>query len=246
MAFANCSNLKSVDLNNVTSMGQFAFSGCDAITSISISPANSAYKLIDTTIGSQTNWTPVAHTNNGYLINASDMSNGVISSTTGGIGGLAVGDVHFPSNIQKIEPYAFYGASMTALDLNDITDLEAAAFAHCNSIRTLTIDTINTTYGLIDSDIINEYVTSTENGYLVKKASSTSIIPTTGEYGGVACGNVKFRGDNLTIAKYAFVGTSSITKLDLSNVINIGTYAFFDGFSLTSIDLGVRESEPTT
>lgn len=118
-AFSYCSRLTSVTIGNgVTSIGWGAFSGCSSLTGISVSENNSSYKSINGNLYSKGGKTLVQ-----YAIGKTD------SSFT------------IPNSVTSIGDWAFNGCSglMSVTIGNSVTSIGDNAFRGCTGLTSVTI-----------------------------------------------------------------------------------------------------------
>ena len=128
-AFSQCFSLSSITIpNSVTSIGEGAFSGCSSLTSITI--PNSV-----TSIG--------AHAFNGCSSLASvTIGNGVTSIESSAFNGCSsLTSLTIPNSVTSIESGAFSGCSSLASVIigNGVTSIGWCAFESCSSITSITI-----------------------------------------------------------------------------------------------------------
>lgn len=142
--FSNCSNLREINLENVTTIGSSAFINCLNLTGALIPPTmqfmgTSAFQ--NTAIESITIPNAITIASNSLCSSASFLT-GIIS----GLNLIEIGPYSFQNcgaltefyaedNLEIISTYAFDGcSSMSGLDLNQITNLKTAAFKNCDSL----------------------------------------------------------------------------------------------------------------
>ena len=136
-AFSGCNSLTSVIIpNSVTTIGNSAFSYCSSLTSVTI--PNSV-----TTIG-------------GYAFSScGSLTSVTIPNSVTTIGGYAFSScgsltsVNIPNSVTTIEVYAFSGCiSLTSVTIpNSVTTIGGWAFSDCSSLTSVTIPNSVTTIG---------------------------------------------------------------------------------------------------
>ena len=188
-AFYGCFALTSITIpDSVTSIGNYAFYGCSSLTSITI-PDNV------TSIGDYT-------------------FNGCSSLTS----------ITIPANVTSIGNYAFSVCSdLTSLTIPaNVTSIGDYAFSNCSSLTSLTIPDSVTSIG---DNIFDRCITLKEitipfiSGKLPESVKKATII-----------------GDK--IVDNAFAGCSNLTTIIISDgVTSIGNYAFKDCSCLISITI---------
>ena len=199
-AFSQCSSLSSITIpNSVTSIGEVAFSGCSSLTSITI--PNSV-----TSIG--------AHAFNGCSS---------LASVTIGNGVTSIGRFAFESC-----------SSLTSVTIgNSVTSIESSAFYGCSSLTSITIPNSVTSIGFyaFDRTAIYSNKSNWENDVLyicnclIKANSNIS-------------GSYTIKNNTRLIADEAFNGRSSLTSIIIPNsVTSIGGRAFAGCSSVASITI---------
>ncbi len=186
-AFSYCSSLTSVTIgNSVTSIGDRAFDGCRSLTSINVANDNPNYSSKD-----------------GVLFNKQQTT---LIQCPGGMQGEYV----IPNSVTSIGDRAFYGRKyLTSVTIpNSVTSIGQYAFSWCSSLTSVTI---------------GNSVTSIGNSAFMGCSSLTSVtIP----------------NSVTSIGDLAFSGCSSLTSVEIPNsVTRIRGYAFDGCSSLTSVTI---------
>jgi hypothetical protein len=127
--------------NSVTSIGSYAFRGCEGLTSVNVSENNSAYKSIDGNLYSKDGKTLIQ-----YAISKTDTSFTIPDGVTS-IGNFAFEDctsltsVTIPDSVTSIGNFAFYYCtSLTSVTIgNGVTSIGSHAFSDCSSLTSVTI-----------------------------------------------------------------------------------------------------------
>ena len=218
-AFVNCSALTSVTIgNSVTSIGVGAFNGCSSLTSVTI--GNSV-----TSIGSQAFYYCVSLTS-----------------------------VTIPNSVTIIEYEAFYScSSLTSVTIgNSVTSIGEGAFFYCSSLTSVTIGNSVTSIGNYAfegcSSLPVENNLRYADTYLVEAIDITlstySIKEGTKWIGDGAFNSCRSLTsitipNNVTSIGYgAFSGCSALTSITIPNsVTSIGEGAFGGCSSLTSVTI---------
>ena len=242
--FSDCSGLISITIpNSVTSIGDFAFYYCTSLTSITI-PDNV------TSIGE-------AAFGNCNSLPSITIPDGVTS-----IGNYAfsfcqkLASVTIPDSVTIIGERAFSDcSSLTSITIPDsVTSIEYYAFSDCSSLTSLTIPNSVTSIGdsafnacsSLTSLTIPNSVTSIGEGAFYACSSLTSItipnsVTSIGEGAFYACSSLTSITipDSVTrIGDYAFKNCSNLTSITIPDSVTSIGYATFAGCSsLTSITI---------
>ena len=223
-AFSYCSGLTSVTIpNSVTSIGGSVFYGCSGLTSVTI--GNSV-----TSIG-------------GFAFyGCSALTSVTIGNSVTSIGGFAFAycsaltSVTIGNSVTSIGVGAFHGCSgLTSVTIpNSVTSIEWSAFYGCSGLTSVTIPNSVTS--------IENYAFSGCSGL-----TSVSIPNSVTSIGGRAfedCSgltSVSIGNSVTSIGGWAFRGCSNLTTLNF-NAINCQdfdyAYAPFGGTSLTTVNIG--------
>jgi hypothetical protein len=128
-AFSFCTGLTSITIpNSVTSIGEGAFSGCSGLTSISI--PNTVTSISGSAFSGCSGLTSVTIPNSVTSISGSAFS---------GCTGLT--SITIPNSVTSIVHYAFSGCTgLTSVTIpNSVTNIDYYAFQNCNNISSVTI-----------------------------------------------------------------------------------------------------------
>ena len=220
-AFCGCNSLISIDIpDSVTSIGESAFGVCSSLTSVDI--PNSVTSIGDAAFSGCSSLTSITIPNSVTLIGNGAFA--VCSSLT---------SVDIPNSVTWIGNNVFLGcSSLTSVDIpNSVTWIGNDVFLGCSSLTSVTIGNSVTSIGDYAFHGCSSLTSVTIGN------SVTSI----GDYAFHGCSSLTSVtiGNSVTsIGDGAFEECSSLTSIDIPNsVTSIGVWAFFGCSSLTSIEI---------
>ena len=186
-AFSECINLTSVTIGtNVTSIGNYAFWYCDGLTNL--------------TIGT----------------NVTSIGNYAFDSCT------SLTSVTIPNSITSIGDYAFaicFGLTSVTIGTN-VTSIGDGAFEYCTNLTAITVAANNPAY-------------SSLAGVLFDKNQTTLL-----EYPIGLVGSYTIPNSVTSIGDYAFTECINLTSVTIgTNVTSIGESAFYACFGLTNVTI---------
>jgi hypothetical protein len=209
-AFTGCSSLTSVTIpDSVTSIGTNAFLYCSILTAIEVAVANNDFSSMDGILFNKAQTTLIQCP--GGKAGTYTIPEGVTAIGTRAFDScVSLTSVTIPSSVTSIENSAFYKcSSLTSVTIPDgITSIQNSAFYGCSKLTGVTIP---------------DGVKSIGNSAFYNCSSLTSVtIPSS----------------VTSIGSYAFTGCISLTSVMIRDgAISIGDQAFRNCFSLTSVTI---------
>ena len=220
----------------LTSIGAFAFDGCDAL-SITI-PEN--VRTVNFYF-----WHPntiEVVENNPYL----KMVDGVLYNNDITILYYCTEDgdrqeFEIPNSVKSISNGAFYGRKMTSVTIpQSVTDILAEAFVGCSSLTSIFIPNSVTSIGtgvFGGCNNLTSIIVEEDNPVYDSRDNCNAIIKTDEETLVQGCSTTVIPQSVSTIGLYAFWGINSLKHIEIpSNVLGISSWAFA-GTGLTSVTI---------
>ncbi len=224
-AFSGCTGLTAVTIpSSVTSIGDFALTGCTGLTTINIAADNSAYCSMDGVVFSKDKKTLVVYPSGrsgSYSLPSSvtSIGNAAFSHCTG------LTTVTIPSGVTMIGEYAFSGCTgLTAVTIpKNVTSISVVAFNRCTGLTNINVAADNSAYCSVD-------------GVVFSKDKKTLVAYPAGRTGSYTIPN-----GVISIGKFAFEGCIGLTTVIIpSGVTSIDSYAFgYTGLISVTIPSGV-------
>ena len=221
-------------LNNVTRIGDYAFSGCTGLTSITIpdsvtSIGEDAFR--NCTGLTKINWN--AESVSDFIYNNYTFSN--VGTSGDGI------DVVFGDNVKSIPAYAFQNVSSVKSVIigNSVTSIGSSAFWGCTGLTSIAIP---------------DSVTSIDYGVFSGCTSLTSItignsVTTIGNYvfdGCTGLTSITIPDSVTSIGSSVFWGCTGLTSVTIGNsVTSIGSWVFHNCTKLVMVDFSTHTAVPT-
>ncbi len=262
-AFYYCSSLTSITMpNSVTSVGDGAFSDCNKLTKIEVDENNENYKSIDGSLYSKDGTVLIQYATGKNEANVTIPNSVTSIGAYAFYSYYKLTSVTIPDSVTSIGYYAFsYCNRLTSVTIPDsVTSIGYYAFYYCNKLTSVTIPDSVIYIGdhafyrcdSLTSVTIGESVESIGESAFHGCTSLTEI-----NYNAIACADFKSnddyfydagtRGEGITLNIGAnvtkipaylfsdFVKLTNVKFADNSACESIGSYAFYDCDSLTSI-----------
>ena len=240
-AFSNCSSMTSVTIpNSVTYIGLAAFQNCLSLSSIVVEANNMKYD-------SRNNCNAIIETTSNKLIlgckntiipNGVEIISGKAFSNCIGLTSIVI-----PNSITSIQSFAFYGCiNLTSIEIpNSVTSIGEQIFDGCIGLTRIVVETNNTKF---DSRDNCNAIIETSSNTLIYGCQSTVIpnsvksIGSSAFYGCSGLTSITIPNSVTSIGSSAFYGCSNLASVSIPNsVTTIGNYAFCNCSSMTSITL---------
>ena len=233
-AFSNCASLTSITIpNSVTNIGGRTFYGCTSLTAINVATGNQNYVSVNGVLYNKDKTIlicyPARKTGKSYKI-----INGVTS-----IGDSAfekcinLTNITIPDGVMSIDIRAFENCtSLTSITIpNGVTSISYEVFSGCKSLTSITIP---------------DSVTSIEDYAFYKCASLKTVtipngVTSIGElafYDCVSLTSITIPDSVMSISKDTFEYCTSLTSITIpDSVMSIGDSAFYGCTSLTNVTI---------
>ena len=253
------SDIRTIVLDGVTTIGKFAFSGLSSLSSVTIPSTvtsieeSAFYQCRNSNFTSITLPSSIRYIRKWAFRECTNLTSFTIPNQVTTIsnclfyGCSSLTSITIPDGVTDIEGYAFYGcSSLETISLPDgLTTIGGNAFEGCSNLESFTVPKSVTSIGTSVfkgcSKITSINIDAENTNYLSDNGVLYNIDKTTL----VACpkgntGSITIPASVESIYKEAFSGCSNLTSLALaegSALTTIGEYAFQDCAGLTSFTI---------
>ena len=224
--FDQCTNLKEIAIpNGVSSIGEQAFTGCDALSSVYIKDLSAWCRITFSDLASN----PLVHGAKLYLDNKE------------------VTELVIPEDITEIKNYAFYGCkSIIKVVIPDhVTSIGNSAFTGCDALSSVYIKDLSAWCRITFSDYANPLYNGAKL-YFDNKEVNELVIPEDiteikdyAFYGCKSIVKVVIPNHVTSIGNSAFTGCDALTTVTIGDgVTSLGWSAFSSCKALTTVIIG--------
>lgn len=260
-AFADCPNLITISLGSVTSIGNYAFNGCSSLTSITFSSnltsiGQNAFQNCSgltsltipknvTSIGAWafrgcTGLSSIIVDSENTKYDSRNNCNAIIDKTDPQVI-LGCKNTIIPSGVKTIGGSAFFGCTeLTSISIpSSITSIQDGAFEGCTGLTTISIPYNVYTIGVTafrGCSSLETISVSSANSRYDSRNNCNAIIEKNSNVLITGCKNTIIPNDVVSIGTYAFTNNSSLTSITIpQSITSIGYDAFKGCNSLTTV-----------
>ena len=234
-AFSGCLGLTSVTIPNSTmSIGASAFNNCLGLTSVHISDLEAWCKISFPAYNSN----PLFYAHHLYL-NGEEIKDLVIPNSITNIGNYAFREcsaltsISIPNGVESIGDQAFYNCSaLTSVTIpNSMTSIGGGAFGNCSELTSVTIPNSVTSIGVGAFQGCSGLTS-------VTMSDNVTSIESCAFWGCSGLTTFTIPNSATYIGAGAFSGCSSLTSINIPNgVTSIGIQAFYECSSLSLVTI---------
>ena len=232
-AFYGCTALTSITIpQGVTSIREYAFCGCTGLTSVTI--PSSVASIRNCAFSGCSGLTSLSVNSGNTLYDSRDNCNAIIETNSNTLLAGCKNTI-IPSSVTSIREFAFYGCTgLTSIAIPEgVTSIGESVFYGCTGLTSVTIPSTVTDIGCSFQGCKGELIVNCDipdGNY----ASPTSL------FRGSEFTSIKMNGKS--IGAFAFYDLSSIQSIELGeDVTSIGYYAFKNCTGLTSVVSEIEE-----
>ena len=239
-AFSGCTGLTSITIpNSVTSIGDKAFCGCTGLTSITI--PNSVTSIGGFAFSVCSGLTSIIVESENSIFDSRDNCNAIIETATNTlIAGCK--NTTIPNSVTSIGDGVFQGCSgLTSITIpNSVTSIGYMAFQGCG-LTSITIPNSVTSIGYMAFQVctrLTSIIVENENSKYDSRDNCNAIIETSSNTLIVGCKATTIPEGVTSIGAYAFAMWRGLTSITIPNsVTSIEEYAFYGCSGLISITI---------
>ena len=243
-AFSGCRGLTSVIIpNSVTSIGDVAFYYCTGLTSVNI--PNSVTTIGTNPFASCSELTSIVVDSGNTIYDSRNNCNAIIETETNTlIAGCK--NTTIPNSVTTISDYALYGCSgLTSVTIpNSVTLIGVGAFSYC-SLTSVNINDLTAWCNIDFENVTSNPLYYAHNLYLNENKITDLVIPSSvteiknNTFSGcISLTSVTLPTSVTSIGEYAFNNCNGLTSVTIPNsVTSIDDYAFGGCTGLTSVTI---------
>ena len=250
-AFSGCSSLTVVSIpSSMASIGQNAFMGCNGLTAVNITDLTSWCHI---SFGSA--WAnPVslaAHLYvNGEELTELDFPDGLTSIGQYSFQGcIGLTSLTIPTTVKTIGASAFRGSGLTSVSVPDnVTTLGNCSFAGCPNLTSAYVGSGVSSYDgscFIDNQSLQSLAVSPDNIVFDSRNNCNAVIRKSDNHLFTGCNTTIIPEDVVSIEIWAFRGSKGLEQITIpASVRSIGSQAFNDCPNLTTVNV-MSENPPS-
>ncbi len=248
--FGYCTGLTSANIGSkVTNIGNYAFAECVNLTTIEVDEANPNYCSVAGVLYNKNGTTLI--TCPGGKVGAFSIPDGVMSIGTGAFyGDATIDSITIPGSVTSLGDYAFaWCAALTSVSIPDsVTAIGESAFVDCTALTTANVPNSVTSIGgsafaYCPALTAIDVDPFNANYCSVEGVLYNKTMTALLQCPGAKAGPFDLPEGVLIIANYALAGCSALTSTTIGgNVTSIGNCAFDQCSNLTSISFRGAEA----